>query len=309
MKERSKGFLMRITGTFLDAVVNNVPSQNWGPKQWAADFDAMKAIGIDTVILISTGFGDRTCFDSPALRERFQLIPNYEDQLALFLDQAERCDMGFWFGGFDSAQWRHEGTFEREIEANMALADEVVARCGDRKAFKGWYLTHEIPSFHEGAIQVYERLAQHLKSLKDLPTLISPWFEGRRQMEGYVAPEAHEAGWRQVFSRIQGLVDICAFQDGLCSLIDLPAYLKVNTRLCADYGLRCWGNVETFERGNVRMKFLPIDWRHLRTKMEAAEAAGCEKLITFEFSHYMSPNSMYPSARNLYDRYREWMDC
>jgi hypothetical protein len=31
------------------------------------------------------------------------------------------------------------------------------------------------------------------------------------------------------------------------------------------------------------------------------------KVITFEFSHFMSPNSMWPSARMLYQRYREFV--
>ena len=33
--------------------------------------------------------------------------------------------------------------------------------------------------------------------------------------------------------------------------------------------------------------------------------AGVEKLITFEFSHFTSPNSMYPSARQLFNKYKE----
>jgi hypothetical protein len=53
--------------------------------------------------------------------------------------------------------------------------------------------------------------------------------------------------------------------------------------------------------------FLPINWQNLRFKIEAAESAQVEKLITFEFSHFLSPNSMYRSAHSLYDRYREWL--
>ncbi|NLF30059.1 MAG: DUF4434 domain-containing protein [Planctomycetes bacterium] len=294
---------MRMTGTFLDAVVADIPSNNWGPEEWAADFDAMKAVGIDTVILIRTGWRDHTCFDSPALRKHYKLLPAYDDLLALFLDEAARCGMDFWFGGFDSVTWRRQSTHQREIEANIALADEVIARLDAHPAFRGWYLTHEIPSFQEGAVQLYERLARHLKGLKNLPTLISPWLQ-----EG-LSVDDHETTWREVFSRIGGLVDICAFQDGMCSFTDLPAYLQVNTRLCREYGLRCWGNVETFERGDVPLRFMPIDWRHLRYKIEAASAAGCEKLITFEFSHFLSPNSMYPSARTLYNRYRRWLEA
>jgi len=41
--------------------------------------------------------------------------------------------------------------------------------------------------------------------------------------------------------------------------------------------------------------------------MEAAERAGVDKLITFEFSHFMSPNSMFPSAHGLYKQYQNWI--
>jgi hypothetical protein len=37
--------------------------------------------------------------------------------------------------------------------------------------------------------------------------------------------------------------------------------------------------------------------------MSAAEASGVEKLITFEFSHFLSPHSCWPAARNLFRRY------
>ena len=53
------------------------------------------------------------------------------------------------------------------------------------------------------------------------------------------------------------------------------------------------------------IRILPIDWRNLKMKIDTAESSGIEKLITFEFSHFMSPNSRYPSARILFERYRE----
>lgn len=83
--------------------------------------------------------------------------------------------------------------------------------------------------------------------------------------------------------------------------------MEINTRLARKHGLQAWLNVETFERG-MPIDFLPIAWPTLRYKIEVAEAAGVEKLIMFEFSHFLSPNSMYPSAHTLYKCYREWND-
>ena len=41
-----------IRATFLDEVSWDIPHQNWGVKEWDADFKAMKQMGIDTVVLI-----------------------------------------------------------------------------------------------------------------------------------------------------------------------------------------------------------------------------------------------------------------
>ena len=70
------------------------------------------------------------------------------------------------------------------------------------------------------------------------------------------------------------------------------------------YGMTCWTNCESFDR-DMPIHFLPIKWQKMLMKLEAAKRAGIEKAITFEFSHFMSPNSMYPSAKGLFDRYCE----
>ena len=53
-------------------------------------------------------------------------------------------------------------------------------------------------------------------------------------------------------------------------------------------------------------RFLPIKFDKLRMKLEAAKRAGYDKAITFEFSHFMSPQSAYLQAGHLYDRYKEY---
>ena len=53
---------MRITGTFLDEITVDIMSNNWGPEEWAKDFRAMKYIGIDTVIIIRSGFENKCIF-------------------------------------------------------------------------------------------------------------------------------------------------------------------------------------------------------------------------------------------------------
>jgi hypothetical protein len=47
---------LALTGTFLDEISHDIPPQNWGAAEWERDFQAMGAIGIDTVVLIRSGY-------------------------------------------------------------------------------------------------------------------------------------------------------------------------------------------------------------------------------------------------------------
>ena len=51
-----KNNALKITGTFLDEISHDIPHQNWGEKEWDLDFQHMKRIGIDTVIMIRSGY-------------------------------------------------------------------------------------------------------------------------------------------------------------------------------------------------------------------------------------------------------------
>ena len=302
----ANGVTMNITGTFLDEISHDIPSANWGPREWAADFDAMQSVGIDTVILIRAGYRDRATFDSHALKAAGTMRPVYLDLVDLFLTLAERRGMNFFFGTYDSGKYWHEGAPQREIEINLRFTEEVAERYAARAAFRGWYISHEINTFDDGVMGMYATLARHLKSLKNVPVLMSPYVRGRKQFSDAITPERHEQEWEQVFARLEGLVDIVAFQDGQVDFLELPEYLEINRRLAAKHGLHSWSNLETFERG-MPINFLPIAWPNLRYKLDAAANAGVEKLITFEFSHFLSPNSVYPAAHNLFNRYRAWM--
>jgi hypothetical protein len=299
--------MLPISGTFLDEITHDIPAQNWSPDDWARDFDAMKAVGIDTVILIRAGYKRQATFNSSVLQKEMGIFPVYTDLVDLFLSEAERCGMSFYFGTYDSGKYWVNGDYQKESDVNRAFCEEVIAKYGHRKAFKGWYISHEIHSFNDGMMQVYEQLATHLRALKPLPILISPYVKGSKQFgEDAITLKQHEAEWEQVFARIKDHVDIVAFQDGQVYYHELEEYLSLNHKLAKKHGLTAWSNVESFDR-DMPWNFPPINFKNLRFKMEAAEKAGVDKLITFEFSHFMSPNSMFPSAHGLYKQYANWL--
>ncbi|RPJ40311.1 MAG: DUF4434 domain-containing protein [Chloroflexi bacterium] len=233
--------------------------------------------------------------------------PCYLDLVDLFLSEAERTGMNFYFGIYDSGRFWHQGQPEREVELNLRFTDEVARKYAHRKAFGGWYMTHEIHENDEAVTRLIERLARHVKGLKDVPVLMSPYVRGRMQFgDNPITPQEHEQQWDEIFSILSGFVDTVAFQDGQVDFLELPTFMDINNRLARKHGLHAWSNVESFERG-MPLNFLPIDYRNLLYKVEVAEKAGVEKLITFEFPHFMSPNSMWPSARNLFQRYQDYL--
>ena len=122
-----------------------------------------------------------------------------------------------------------------------------------------------------------------------------------------VAVEQHEREWDEIFNGIHDVVDACAFQDGHIDYDELDAFFTVNKKLADKYGMQCWTNAESFDR-DMPIRFLPIKFDKLRMKLEAAKRAGYDKAITFEFSHFMSPQSAYLQAGHLYDRYKEYFN-
>ncbi len=166
---------MQITGTFLDEISHDIPHQNWGPKEWARDFDVMRTIGIDTVILIRGGYKCWLTYPSEVLISREGCYRPPLDLVDLFLTLAEERGMAFYFGTYDSGKYWADGRFQQEVDLNRAVVDEVWEKYGARKAFRGWYLTQEVSRRTRGIIDLDATMGRHCKAVSGgLPVLISP---------------------------------------------------------------------------------------------------------------------------------------
>lgn len=306
---------LKITGTFLDEISHDIPHQNWGAKEWDRDFQYMKAIGIDTVIMIRSGYRKFITYPSKYLISQGCYMPSV-DLLELFLRLADKYDMQFYFGLYDSGHYWDTGDMSMEVERNKYVIEEVWNDYGTRhKSFGGWYISTEISRNTEGAVQTFYDMGKQCKEVSGgLPTFISPWIDGKKAVEAAgsaltkenaVSVEQHEREWDEIFDGIHEVVDACAFQDGHIDYNELDAFFTVNKKLADRYGMQCWTNAESFDR-DMPIKFFPIKFDKLRLKLEAAKRCGYDKAITFEFSHFMSPQSAYLQAGHLYDRYREY---
>jgi Domain of unknown function (DUF5109)/Domain of unknown function (DUF4434) len=309
---------MLITGTFLDEISHDIPHQNWGPVEWEHDFRHMKRMGIDTVIMIRCGYRRFLTYPSAYLQNKYGCYKPPIDLVELFLSLADKYDMQFYFGLYDSGIYWDTGDLQHEINDNRFVIDEVWNKYGHHKSFRGWYLSMEISRKTIGATEAFRTLGLQCKQVSDnLPTFISPWIDGHKAVLAAsseitkaesVSVAEHEKEWGEIFSGLQGSVDAVAFQDGHINYNELDAFFSVNKKLADRYGLQCWTNAESFDR-DMPIKFFPIKWEKLLLKLAAAERCGYDKAITFEFSHFMSPQSAYVQAHHLYNRYLEYKNA
>ena len=306
---------MLLSGTFIDEISHDIPHQNWGAKEWEQDFQYMKQAGIDTVVVIRCGYRKFIAYPSEYLIKTHGCYKPPVDLIELFLSLSDKYEMNFYFGLYDSGIYWDTGDLTHEIEDNKFVIEEAWKNYGHHPSFKGWYLSMEISRRTIGATQAFSTLGLQCKQISNnLPTFISPWIEGKKAVlaassqltkTDTISVEAHEKEWREIFSGLQGAVDAVAFQDGHIDYNELDTFFTVNKKLADEFGLQCWTNAETFDR-DMPIKFLPIKFEKLKLKLEAAARAGYDKAITFEFSHFMSPQSSYIQAHHLYNRYQEY---
>lgn len=312
-----KGQGLQLTGAFLDEISHDIPHQNWGEAEWDLDFQYMKAIGIDTVIMIRSGYQKFITFPSEYLLKKGCYMPSV-DLVDMYLRLADKYGMKFYFGLYDSGHYWATGDMSHEIEDNKYVIDEVWENYGSKfKSFGGWYLSGEISRATKGAIETFHAMGKQCKDVSNgLPTFISPWIDGKKAVMGTadlisreesISVQQHETEWNEIFEGIHDVVDACAFQDGHIDYDELDAFFEVNKKLADRYNMECWTNAETFDR-DMPIKFLPIKFDKLRMKLEAAKRVGYEKAITFEFAHFMSPQSSYLQAGHLYNRYKEYFN-
>lgn len=291
--------MLPITGTFIDEITHDIPSQNWDADDWRKEFALYKQIGIDTVVIIRSGYRNKCIFPAKSIPD---LMPVYEDVGEILFSLADEYGLKVFLGTYDSGHYWWRRTWWKEVDLNRAFLDEAYARYHHHPSFAGWYLTHETGKDDAHIVKLFNHIGGHCKQLSKKPTLISPYPQGAKQMgeNAFTLDESLEH-WDRIFAETEGSFDICAFQDGQVHYQELPDFIQGIGELGKRHGITIWSNVETFDR-DMPIKFPPADWRYLRYKMEAASSV-VEKIITFEFPHFMSPHSCYPAAHNLYRRY------
>ena len=297
----------RITGTFLDGMASDIPSQNWGAAQWTAQFDVFADMGMDTLVIIRCVTEEHAIY--PTAVSDAPLV--YEEDLAeLFFRLADEREMRVYLGTYDTFDHWFRNDWTAEVAACLPFMDEAWERYRRHPSFAGWYMSHEGDERYNMP-KIWKPLCERARQLDPSKRiLISPRYAAEKYHGACVGsgahplnPEQHARYLEYMLDEVAGLVDEAAFMDGHCHFRDLKAFVEVTADVCRRHDVEFWANVETFDR-DMAWRFPPIEWAKLRFKIET-QRPYVTKMITFEAPHFLSPLSMYPSAANLYDRYRE----
>ena len=295
--------LKAITGTFVDGLASDIPSNNWSCKDWAREFDSFKASGIDTVIIIRVGFKDSAMYKSAVMKTSLYEDP---DLIEIMLKEAERTGIKMYIGLYDTVKYWPLNDWVNEVALNKELIFELKERYEKFSAFTGWYMSHE-GSLHTHPNQIWKPLCQTIRTFdKERPIIVSPRYHGCKCDPAWpVSPEVHARHFDYLLNEMESLISAYAFMDGHVAFKELEGYVKATHEVFAKHKISYWSNLETFDR-DMPWKFPPIEWMKLRFKLEVVQPY-VEKIITFEAPHFLSPNSMFPSAHKLHERYMNYL--
>ncbi|MFA6928831.1 MAG: DUF4434 domain-containing protein [Lentisphaeria bacterium] len=292
-----------ISGTFLDGIACDIPSNNWTDEIWDREFARYQRDGIDTAIIIRVGFKDSAMYKSDVMKTT---LYQENDLVQRFLDLGKKYHVKIYIGMFDTEKYWLVNDWQSEVAINIDLIHELQQRYGQHPAFAGWYMSHE-GSMQYHQTKIWKPLCQEIRKLNaQMPIMTSPRYAGSKwSQERPISPKVHRQHFEYILAEMEGLINIYAPMDGHVAFKELEGYLQVMAAVTAKYNVEFWSNLETFDR-DMPWRFPPIEWEKMRFKLERAQVY-VSKIISFELPHFLSPDSMYPSAGTLYQRYHDYL--
>jgi hypothetical protein len=307
---------------------------------WRREVAAMHLAKMDTIILqCLEGDGewfipdpsDRTAVDPT------EVILSYADLHAM------KVYVGLWSGPWpnDKVVSADPELLSNTRRQNIRVANQAWARYGHHTSFAGWYIPQEVwnqnwtTEENQRMRTFFREVSEHCKEIShNKPVAISPYFSsfGTALDEETVAKvyTAFLKGDEQV----KGAgIDVIILQDGVgtrCwntrdeiianALPYFRGFFKATQAASEGNKIALWLNAESFKtieggcsdnyKGTFKAE--PADFSRLKLQIEVASLAAdgnpplFEKIVTFDFFHYMSPvhpGETLAARQRLYNSY------
>ena len=327
----SPGPTYPIRGTFLDFY------RALTPDLWALEFQYMKQINIDTIVIASVGQLQANSDGTYSLSPTGLLYPSNflspstrptNDRLELLLSLADSQGMNIYLGSLQTATSWSDGTeFTALRQWNQQVESEILQRYGRHPSLKGWYFTQEIwmnwvkyyggsnydASTYYGTTLMANWVAD-LKSIdatKLATAAVVVKEAGSGSMPGLTATELQQ--WMTSFLAITKL-DIIMPQDGqgaqqgAPSIGDLSSYFAAMAAAAQSVGsVTLWSTTELFSYvpSLGAEQYPPADASRVQQQVSAVRPY-VTGYVGWIFGNDMSPQATYypVEASELSRRYR-----
>jgi len=254
-----------IQGTFLNFY------RNLTPELWTLEFQYMRAVDINTVVVVSVGHLRLDLHDSSS----FSLAPDgllypsafvpaaerpTRDLLQTILSLADQNGMNVYLGSLQTAtDWTDGTEFAALRTYNQRVALEIIQRYGHHQSLRGWYFAQEIwmnwvkkyDTQYNGT-SLLANWAADMKSIdpaKATTASVVVKKRGSGAMPGLTASELEV--WTATLLQA-ARIDILMPQDGIGarqgapSLDDLPEYFAAMRTAAQSANTSLWSAIETF---------------------------------------------------------------
>jgi len=280
-------------------------------EQLESLFTDMEKDGIKMVLLMG-GWEETVYYPSKILKN-----PSEIDYYSKAFDLAQKHGMKVVLHGvpykfndlFTGEKWDPK----EELEMEKKIYSELNDLYGKRKNFWGWYIPQEAGDrTHRGDIMILLReFPKFLKKMTpDKKVAYAPWFSSRITLGNEATtPSQCSTNWDSMLNEISG-IDVCLFQDTTAPDDEIGEWFAAIAPVFEKHEIELWCVAELFPRFQDKPGidlFRSISFEYLMKKMKAANPY-VNKFACWEYETHLNPKSKNPGAKELNEKYREWLE-
>ncbi len=287
----------------------------WDDAKWQSEFGYLREAGMNYLVVMgtSTTDGNETQTTYPTSLPNCS-IASPADVIDTLLRNASKAGFKVFLGiGFNKTWWKKSANDPEwlywQMQRDNRIAEELYRKYHRKyaDAFYGWYWAYEVDNMNFKNQKQLEVLSEALNLQLDfmsasnikLPFLLSPFINSK-----YSSPKKYADIWAYVLGRtnlVKG--DIFCLQDSVGG-----GGLKINQvrkwframRKAVDTkpSLQFWANTESFMSNPFRTAPLSRFIKQMKL-----ENPFVDKIITFSYCHYYSPNKVPEDYHKSYLNY------
>ena len=294
----------KLTGSILQPQL----ADSWTDKEWKTEFQKMRNVCIDTLVLQWTADSKQHTTAYPSS------LPGYSqntthDIVNKILSWADKYHIKVYLGLNTNDEWWSQYTYNRtwfldQMQTGNKLMDDLWSRYGNHPSLKGWYVTFEPWNLatenntEKNLTDGLALVAKHAHEVTNLPVMLAPFFNASTGQ----GPNEWKQMWAQILKNAP--IDILAPQDGIgaghAKKEELAPWFSA-TKEAIETGrpsTRLWADTETYTIKDWQT--MPVN--QILDDMDAV-APYVTKDLSFSFNHYLSPLQVNPMYYFIYRHY------